>query len=501
MHELLTPSQMKLADRRTIGAICSGIELMENAGDAVLKTFEKQFPNEKRVLVLCGTGNNGGDGFIAAHRLLEKGIEVTVFICGNQDEISGDARLAYERLDHSCILTKAPDFSHFDVIIDALLGAGLSRPVEGYLLQVIENINNSAKPVLSIDLPSGIDGATGQIMGQAVKATCTSTFFRFKPGHVLYPGRAHCGILALDQIGIPEGFIERTGYTALQNSPDWWQLHYPFPSINDHKYSRGHTLVLSGPALSTGAARLAAHAALRSGSGLVTVLSPVDALAINASHLTSIMLKQLDSPAYLSEILLDHRINCVVLGPGMPPDPTTRDMVTTTLENARNTVLDAGALSAFSKKEKTLFAAIKSSSGDVFLTPHSGEFATLFPDEQHDISSKIEQAVRAASKSEAVVVLKGADTVVAAPDGRVSVNTNAPPWLASAGSGDVLTGIIAGLSAQEMPAFEAASAAVWLHGEAANIIGAGMISSDLDEGLKKAILHLACRSSNDQVRS
>ena len=280
------------------------------------------------------------------------------------------------------------------------------------------------------------------------------------------------------------------------NSPDAWLKQYPFPCYDAHKYERGHTLIVSGPAHATGASRLAAQAALRTGSGLATLASPQDALLVNACHLTSVILKRADSLEELLAILEDKRFNCVALGPGLEPDERTRATVLALLETGRKTVLDAGALTAFQDNPQTLFDAIKSATGDLFLTPHEGEFNRLFP--ISDVQdSRIEKTANAARQSGATIVLKGSETVVATPQGQISVSNNAPPWLATAGSGDVLTGIVAGLAAQGMDAFEAASTAVWLHGQAANIIGAGLISSDLDEGLRMAIKHLnAARETN-----
>ena len=486
MYELLTPSQMALADQLTINNGYPGIDLMENAGRAVVDTLNQQYANAERVLIVCGTGNNGGDGFVAARQLADQGKTVKVFIFGDITRISGDAELALARIDRSMIIAELPEIEAFDVIIDAILGAGLDRDVTGPLAETIDLINNSGKPIISVDLPSGIDGRTGRVMGTAIKAMHTVTFFRYKPGHMLFPGRGNCGTRSLHQIGIEADVIKHTGTSSIRNDPKVWMDQYPVPSIDAHKYDRGHTLVLSGPPTATGAARLLAGAALRSGSGLVTIASPTDAIPINAAHLTSVMLQKADNPKDLKNLLKDKRFNCVALGPGMPPDKQTMAMVKQVLELQRKTVLDAGALTAFAGKPETLFKHIEKNPSDTFLTPHEGEFVRLFPDE-FTMDSKIDKALSAAKRSGAIVVLKGPDTIVASPSGQVSVSDNAPPWLATAGSGDVLAGIIAGLASQGMPGFHAANAAVWLHGDAANRLGPGMISSDLDQGLHQSI--------------
>jgi len=486
MYELLIPSQMALADSLTIQGGIPGIELMKNAGEAIVETINQHFPHAQSFLFVCGIGNNGGDGFVAARLLADRGKNTEIFIIGDKARISGDAALALEKLGESRLLNRRPDFANYDVIIDALFGAGLDRPVEGEFADAIVAMNQSDRPVLSVDLPSGIDGRTGKILGRAVKASCTVTFFRFKPGHLLMPGRYFCGDRSLHQIGIIDPVLKQTGFTGFHNQPELWRDCYPAALSDGHKHDRGHTLVLSGPAVSTGAARLVAGAALRSGSLLVTVASPKDAMPINAEHLTSIMLQQVDTPGDIANILNDQRLNCIALGPGMPTDAETREVVSTVLEQDRTTILDAGALMAFAAEPERLFDAIAKCKNEVFLTPNEGEFARLFGDE-NVLHSKIDRAMKAAKKSGATIVLKGSDTVVATPDGQISVADNAPPWLATAGSGDVLTGVVAGLAAQDMPAFQAASAAVWLHGDAANKLGPGLISSDLDEGLRQSI--------------
>ncbi|MGI9353518.1 MAG: NAD(P)H-hydrate dehydratase [Rhizobiaceae bacterium] len=486
MLELLTPKQMALADKATIDGGIAGIQLMENAGEAVVEILNLEVPDAGKILVICGTGNNGGDGFVAARLLYEQQKKVTVLIAGDVANIAGDAKLAFERLDRKIVSNEKPDLSKYDAVVDALFGAGLDRPVIGEPALLIDAVNASGKPVVSVDLPSGIDGSSGQVMGCAINANATVTFFRYKPGHLLVPGRYHCGNHHLRQIGITEKTLTQSRYAACRNQQNLWLNTYPATRPDGHKYDRGHCLVVSGPVASTGAARLVAGAALRTGSGLVTIASPSDALIVNASHLTSIMLRCADKPEEIQEVLSDERFNCIAMGPGMLPDNHTVRMVEAVLEMKRNTVLDAGALSAFRSRPSELFQAIRRSGGQVVLTPHEGEFRTLFPDEK-DIRSKLEKAKSASEKSGSVILLKGPDTVVASGRNEASISNNAPPWLATAGSGDVLTGIVAGLLAQGMPVFDAANAAVWMHGAAAKSVGPGMISSDLDAGLQNVI--------------
>jgi hydroxyethylthiazole kinase-like uncharacterized protein yjeF len=458
---------------------------MEAAGSAVADVAMSQFPGARKVLIVCGSGNNAGDGFIAARHMMQSGVKVDVYHVGDEARIRGDAALAKSRMPADIKTISQLDAKAYDLIVDGLFGAGLDRDVKGKAASVIDAVNNCSTPVLAVDLPSGIDGASGKVCGVAIKADASVTFFRKKPGHVLYPGRAHCGRVFVHQIGIRPAVLHQTGIAATINQPKQWLKTLPVFEPIGHKYHRGHTLVVSGPLPMSGAARLVAGAALRAGSGLVTLASSKEVLAANAASLTSIMLYRASSADDLRALLVDKRFNCVAIGPGLAPNKKTRTKVLAVLSAQHQCVLDAGALSAFENDAGALFSTIKANPKPVVLTPHDGEFSRLFKDECL-YSSKIERAQKAAIKSGAIIVLKGPDTVVASPDGMVSIADNAPPWLATAGSGDVLTGIIAGLLAQGMPAFEAASAAVWIHGDAACRLGPPLISSDLDEGLRRS---------------
>ena len=348
-------------------------------------------------------------------------------------------------------------------------------------------------PVLSVDLPSGINGNNGAVMGAAVRATETVTFFRRKPGHLLLPGRAHCGRVRVADIGIDAAVLDAIRPATFENIPALWRGRFPVPRIDGHKYARGHAVVLSGDMAATGAARLAARGALRGGAGLVTVLSPREALAVNAAALTAVMVRPLDTAAEFAETLADHRLNACVMGPGAGIGLHTRTLVLAAIAARRHAVLDADALTSFADRPDDLFVAIKAATDTgVVMTPHQGEFLRLFSemDNKHPFKSKLERVRSAAVRSGAVVLLKGPDTVVAAPDGRAAIASNAPPWLATAGSGDVLSGIIGGLLAQDVPAFEAACIGVWMHGEAGREAGPGLIAEDLPEVLPSVFRHI-----------
>ncbi len=349
-------------------------------------------------------------------------------------------------------------------------------------------MNAAAAPVLAVDVPSGLDADTGAPLGTAVEAAATVTFFRKKPGHLLLPGRERCGAVRLEQIGIPDDVLSELDITAWENGPALWPAALTAPAAAGHKYSRGHALIVSGPMSRTGAARLAAGAALRAGAGLVTLASPADALFVNASHLTAVMLRRVEDGAGLAAALADPRFSAVALGPGLGVEPETRARVHAALASGAAVVLDADALTVFAPAPEELFEMIAARTAATILTPHDGEFARLFPDLAD--APKPERARAAARRSGASLALKGADTVIAAPDGRLAINANAPPWLATAGSGDVLAGIAAALAARGLPGFEAAAAAVWLHGAAGAEAGPGLIAEDLAPALRPVLARL-----------
>jgi hydroxyethylthiazole kinase-like uncharacterized protein yjeF len=491
--EILTTAEMERADRLAIAAGTPGFALMLSAGQAVAEAAS-DLVEEGPILVVAGPGNNGGDGFVAAAELAAQGREVSVILMCERDALKGDAASAARGWKHPVLPFTPQAIGRPALIIDALFGAGLSRPVEGEPREVIEAINANGAPVLAVDLPSGINGTSSAIMGAAVRASETVTFFRKKPAHLLLPGRAHCGRVRVADIGIDARVLDQIRPRAFENTPQFWRRSFPIPAIDGHKYARGHVLVVSGDIAATGAARLSARGALRAGAGLVTLASPRDALAVNAAALTAVMVRTIDTSIEFGEALGDKRYNTVVIGPGAGVGERTRAFVHTALSHQRHVVLDADALTSFAAAPHLLFEAIKAKKDvQVVLTPHEGEFPRLFSDLSNKMPlgrSKLERVRDAAERSGAVVLLKGPDTTVAAPDGRATIAANAPPWLATAGAGDVLAGVIAGLLAQGVPAFEAASQAVWMHGEAAREAGPGLIAEDLPETLPAVFRHI-----------
>jgi hydroxyethylthiazole kinase-like uncharacterized protein yjeF len=489
MLELLTAEEMGRADRLAIEGGVPGATLMENAGRAVAEEVARRYPDRETVVVLCGPGNNGGDGFVAARHLAERGYKVRLGFDGDEARLPEDAAAMAKRFAGARETLREEILAGADVVVDALFGAGLARPVEGKLARLIESLNASGLPVVAIDVPSGIDGTTGAARGAAVRATATVTFFRLKPGHFLLPGRLHCGAVSLADIGIPPSVLAAIEPKTFANEPPLWLAQFPWPKEEGHKYARGHAVVMSGPVDSTGAARLAARGALRVGAGLVTVASPRDAIEVNAAQLTAIMVREADDARALEALLADRRKNAVLIGPGVGVGERTREMVLTGLDSDAALVLDADALTSFAEHAEPLFAAIRARSAPVVCTPHDGEFARLFADLA--AAPKLDRAREAAARSGAIMVLKGADTVVATPDGLASINATTSPWLATAGTGDVLGGMVLGLLAQNMPGFAASSAAVWLHGAAAREFGPGLIAEDLPETLP-SVLRTLC---------
>ncbi|MGI9414408.1 MAG: NAD(P)H-hydrate dehydratase [Hyphomicrobiales bacterium] len=483
---LLTTEQMYQADRLAIAGGTAGVTLMENAGAACADAIAKRFERGP-VLVLCGPGNNGGDGFVIARHLSERGWPVRLALLGAADKLSGDAAEMAGRWSGEVLALDAGLASEAAIVVDALFGAGLARPIEGAAGALIERLNAGRSAVCAVDIPSGVEGDTGRLLGPALRAELTVTFFRKKPGHVLYPGRAACGDVKVVDIGIPESVLDEIEPCVFENASAAWGHVFPRIAVEAHKYGRGHAVVVSGGPANTGAARLGARAALRAGAGLVTVASPPAALPVNAAHLTAIMLTAFEGAGDLARLLEDARRNAVLIGPAAGVGDRTRANVRAVLASGARAVLDADALTSFEQDPQALFDAIAARpERPVVMTPHDGEFNRLYPGADKT-ASKIGRALGAAALSDSIVILKGPDTVVAAPDGRVAVNTNAPPVLATAGSGDVLAGLVTGLLAQGMPAFEAACAAVWLHGETGRIAGSGLIAEDLPEVLPEAL--------------
>ena len=477
---LLLVEEMAEADQITIHSGILGADLMEAAGLSVTRHIMSSY-GQAKVLVLCGPGNNGGDGFVIARHLKNAGWDVELALLGTKDKLTGDAALMADQWDGPVLPLKTDVISDHAIIVDAIFGAGLCRPITGELAQLIKKINDRALRVVAVDVPSGLDGNSGQVKGVAFTARSTVTFFRRKPGHLLLPGRQLCGDVEVTDIGISSRVIDEIAPKCWRNAPGLWRMDFPRLATDGHKYNRGHVAVISGGVAEGGAARLAAMAALRLGAGLVSVSCPEQAVQAHAAQLNAVMIKPFQGRGHIDHLLADRRVNCWCVGPGNGVTDQTRQHVLNILKAGRDIVVDADGLSVFMDRPNDLFAAIHQSAASVILTPHDGEFARLFPGlaQGEGEYSKLLSARMASKRAGAVIIMKGPDTVIAAPDGRAVINDNAPPTLATAGAGDVLAGFCAGLLGQEMPSFEAACAAVWLHGAAAEAFGPGLISEDI----------------------
>lgn len=488
---LLTCEEMRDAEQAAYAQGVENYALMQRAGEAVaLHILNRYAPC--RTIVLCGPGNNGGDGYICAEVLRGKGWDVTVAtLTPLTQTMPPDAARAAKAWQGQTILCEDLSFKDYKLAVDALFGAGLKRPLEGRALQTLEKLAQAATPTIAIDLPSGLDGDTGKILGRAPQAKSTVTFFRKKRGHLLEPGASLCGEVIVEDIGIAPEALKTVAPDIAENAPELWREQFPFPTAAGHKYARGHALIY-GSATMTGAARLACRAAQRMGAGVVTLAAPASVLPIYAATLESAIVQPANELREWQCLFADSRRNAILIGPGLGNGDLQRDMVLAVLESGKTCVLDADALTSFENEPQTLLGALHK---NCVLTPHEGEFTRIFGSRIAPADDKISRTLKAAEIARCCVLLKGADTVIASPESYAVVNHNAPPWLATAGAGDVLAGLITGLVAQKMPIFLATCAAAWIHGLIATQFGPGLIAEDLVEGIPAALKSLSEQAS------
>lgn len=472
---------MATADCLTIEGGTPGIDLMEAAGAAVATEILRRW-QRRPVVVLCGPGNNGGDGFVVARILREFGWDARIARLDARAGAKGDAKIAAERWSGPELPFDAAQFDGQALIVDALFGAGLDRPLDGSAKSVLEALSAQKRDIVAIDVPSGVAGDTGAILGLAPNCRLTVTFFRPKPAHFIEPARSRCGTLVVVDIGIPKSILPAIAPTVALNGPEIWASLIPRPDISDHKYTRGHALIFGGTQM-TGAARLAARAARRVGTGLLTIACSPEAASIYAIDQAGAIVKSVADTDAFAHLTTDPRVAAVLVGPGAGIVDATRSRALAPRASGKPTVLDADALSVFQSMPERLFDRLDAT---CLLTPHEGEFRRLFPDlstEDALASGRLARARAAAVRANAILLFKGSDTVIAAPDGRAILSPFGPPTLATGGTGDVLAGIAVGLMAQGMGAFEAAAAACWLQAEAARGFGPGLIAEDLPERL------------------
>lgn len=476
---LLTAAQMREAERLTVAAGTPEAVLMERAGAAVAAAVARRWP-PGRVLVLCGPGNNGGDGLAVARLLAEQGWEAGVALLGRPQGAAAAMLAAWQGPVVPLTRARIAALETPDLAVDALFGTGLARDLTGEAAAVLQAV---ACPLVAVDIPSGVDSDSGVLRGAAARAALTVTFCRARPGQLLMPGRALCGELVVADIGIADETVAAIAPRQARNGPDLWRRRWPWPRDDDHKHRRGHLAVAGGGVASSGAARLAARAGLRIGAGLVTCAVPPAALTVYAAHHSAVMNAPLASPSDFPALLKERRVAAAVLGPGQGIADATRETVVQALATGVPLVLDADALTVFQARPDELFARLHPA---CVLTPHEGEFARLFArggDRLGDVRA-------AARRAGCTVVLKGPGTTIARPDGMAAIDDHGSPFLATAGSGDVLAGFVAGLLAQGVAGFDAAAMAVWLHGDIARRLGPGLIAEDLPEAVPAALRRL-----------
>jgi NAD(P)H-hydrate epimerase len=480
MFEIMSAAEMSKTEAVTIADGVPGIQLMTAAGAATAQAITENF-KPCPTLVLCGPGNNGGDGLIVAQHLKKSGWPVRVACMSKRNALKSDAALAAQKWDGEIeSLNSNLSVHQTCLIVDAVFGAGFDRALDPELVILFDKIRTRKIPVVAVDVPSGLNATTGAVSTGALKANLTVTFTRKKTGHLLLPGKSYCGKVIVAEIGITDQTVAALNTNCFENHPSLWLKDFPLPSPESHKYARGHALVYGGEKR-TGAACLAAAAAQKIGAGAVTIASPKESLPVYAGYRASIMADECGSPEDWKAMLRDERRNAVLIGPGGGVNDALRQAVDAVLSFNKSGVLDADVFSVYQKNPQDLFSKL---SPRYVLTPHEGEFERLFGIME---GTKPERALKAAKISNAIVLLKGADTVIAAPDGAMVINTNAPPSLATAGSGDVLSGIITGLIAQGMPPFMAACAAAWLQGQAAQIHGLGLTAEDIISHLPQVL--------------
>jgi hydroxyethylthiazole kinase-like uncharacterized protein yjeF len=493
--DVLKTADSRACDRYAAAAGVPGFTLMQAAGAAVAKAILSRWAM-RPVLILCGPGNNGGDGFVCGHVLRQAGWPVRVALLGEPSALKGDAAAALALWNGPVEPMTALSLGDAGLVVDGVFGAGLSRPLDDLVAELAARLASGRLPVVAIDLPSGISGDQSAPEGITFRADLTVSFHCRKPAHCLEPTASLCGEIVIADIGIPDGWRSAVSPLARLNTPAWWRQALPMPQAGTHKHQRGRLVVFSGGPSSTGAARLAAIAGLRVGAGLVTLASPASALLVNAAALTAVMLKRWDAAADTGEFLVSLRASAAVIGPAAGVGETTRRAVLEALTQSVPLVLDADALTCFEAEPQALFDRLRP--GDV-ITPHTGEFERLFPGLLAGSANRIEAASEAARLAGCVVLLKGADTVIAGEGQVPTINRHASPALATAGSGDVLAGLIGGLLAQGVPACEAACSAAWLHGDAGLRLGQGLIAEDLPGMLPQVLQALSDRAAREHA--
>jgi len=480
-HALLNVAAARAIDRAAIAAGTPELELMERAGAATAAAIRERW-QPVPTLVLAGSGNNGGDGFVVARLLAEAGWPVRVACARDLKALSGSAQAMANRWNGHITSLEVKSLEGAELVVDALFGTGLARPLDGDIRAIVEALNARKVPVVAVDIASGIETDSGAVLGAAVRADLTVTFFRRKPGHLLMPGGAYAGEVVVSDLGVADAVYAKIPVSLFANGPDLWRAAFPWPTAESHKYTRGHAVILGGTEV-TGAARLAAHACQRIGAGLTSIAADPSVVPIYAAFRADLMVKPVKGVDDFRDLLADKRLNAVLLGPGSGADERLQVAIAAALDADAALALDADCFRVLADRANGL---VKRLNHRVIMTPHEGEFARVFG----PATPRLEAALRAARETGATMLLKGPDTVIAGADGKAVINTGAPPELATAGSGDVLAGLIVGLLANHLPPFLAGIIGCWIHGAAASHFGPGLLAGDIPDIVPRVLREL-----------
>ena len=491
---IFTSNEMMAADQLAIKNGISSQSLMHNAGEAVLKNLP--LDHNGIVLIICGPGNNGGDGYVVAGLLSNLGVTVEVVSLEFGKIPSKDNQFYKNKLDQLLFKKTPSDLSNYEYVVDALFGMGLSRNLSEEINDLINDINSADLDVYSIDVPTGINSDTGEVHGTAFKSKKTVTFFNKKLCHYLLPGRQYCGEIVVEDIGISKNVIKKIMPKIKNNEPSLWIDQFPFPISSDHKYSRGMLVINTGPKYQTGAARLAGRSALRVGAGAVTMVCDEETAEILEPQISVELLSVIKEKNDFQKLLKDKRVSSVLVGPGNGVNDETKARTLMALAFVDNCVIDADAITCFEDNPTELFI---DTYPHTILTPHEGEFKRLFGEDIASMNDKVLRCIEAAKLAGSIILLKGSDTVIASPDGNVVINSSEAPYLATAGSGDVLAGIIASLVGEnKMKAFDAACAGAYIHSKLGEMIGPGLIAEDLIDNIPLMIKKLHSYANNNK---
>ena len=490
---ILNSSEIKAIEQKEFKLRKSSYSLMQSAGEKCADYISLNISKNKELLVVCGPGNNGGDGFVIGNSLITKGHKVKIFLILPLKNKKNDNYKAFKRLDCEVFnlkdLLKELKKKTKPIIVDCIFGTGLNKNLSSSIKDIVRTINKKKTFTISIDMPTGISSDNGQAMGEAIKANLTLALHCKKIGHVLFPGVYFSGVIKVLDIGIRRSLNKIIDNRIKENNPNLWiNKKFPWKKYNSHKYSRGRVYIYGSLKNYIGASLLSSSAAIRCGTGSVTIISNKDTIDKYNQKFFSLLKVEINSDEELKNFLNSSSITSFLIGPGAGVNQQTIDNVKLISKFVSSVVIDADAITSFTKNSKELFSILDKNK---IITPHEGEFNRIFSDLKN-VKNKIEKSIKAAKKANCVLVFKGPDTIIASPDGEICINTISTEELAVIGSGDVLSGIIASLIGKnKMSAFDGACAGVWLHSYAARMIKKGLIAEDIIKNLPKALVYLA----------